>query len=428
MKNIFLDMKVKYQENYILVANYLLIIYAFFLPIHGKPVKTIFVIVLFLFLISGNLKEKLIFAIKDNVVQSILLFFIVHFVWMIGSDNLDSAIFKSKELKHLLYIIIFIVVIRKDFVQKILFGFLLGVFFSEIVSFLMYFDIIIPYLPYTETTPYVPFMTSYTQHSIIIAISLSLLLYKILFKQETMLLKIFYILFFMAGIINLLMVQSKLGYGLFSMSILIVIIYFTIKKKKYILFPLSLIAIMGVYALLYNLNEPFQNRIVGMVEQTNATIKKQEYQGSLGVRIGFYVYGYDLIKDNFLFGVGSGDHIDEFNTYVRKHEQNLQNLQGFYQNTSNGFYASLHSEFLDNYIQFGVIGLLAFLNIFYQLIKYKKKDEFSKVIQLIIVVVFLSVSSVSLIFLYAKLKNIFIFLIVLTLKQYYDDKRLKLIR
>jgi O-antigen ligase len=423
----FLDLKVKYQDKYILAANYLLIAYAFFLPIYAKPVKTIFGIVLVLFLLSGSIKEKLLFAFKDKVIQAFLLFVLIHILWILGSENLDMAIFKLKELKYVLYMIVFIAVIRKDFIYKILTGFLVGIFFSEIVSYLMLFDIRIPYLIYTGHGVNVPFMATFTQYSTVLSISLGILLYGIVTKKQKRWVKTIYVLFFISASSNIFIIQSKLGYGLYAISILTVALMIMIKYKKYFMLPVSLVLIFGGYFIAYNTSSIFYERVNGFFNQTEAAIEKQNYHTSTGARVGFYVHSYGLIKDNLFFGVGSGDHIDEFMNYVREHDDNPKNVQGLYENTRNGVYGSLHSEFLDNSLQFGIIGLLVFLNIFYQLLKYPYDDHYMKVVQIIFIVILLSVSSVSLVFLYAKLKNIFIFLSALTLMHYHNEKRLKFI-
>ncbi|WP_373073759.1 O-antigen ligase family protein [Sulfurimonas sp.] len=422
-----LDLKVKYQEKYILAANYLLIVYAFFLPIYAKPVKTIFGIVLVLFLLSGNIKEKLLFAFKDKVVQAFLLFLIVHIVWILGSENTEVAIFKLKELKYILYMIVFIIVIRKDFIYKILTGFLLGIFFSEIVSYLMLFDIRIPYLIYTGYGVNVPFMATFTQYSTVLSISLGILLYGIVTKKQKLWLKAIYILFFISASSNIFIIQSKLGYGLYAISILTVTAMIMIKYKKYYMLPVSLVLILGGYIIAYNTSSVFNKRLNGFFNQTEAAIEKKNYHTPTGVRVGFNVYGYEIIKENIVFGVGTGDHIDEFMNYVKEHDKDRKNIRSLHKNTRNGVYASLHSEFLDNALQFGIIGLLVFLNIFYQLLRYPYEDHYMKVVQIIFIVILLSVSSVSLVFLYAKLKNIFIFLSALTLMHYHNEKRLKLL-
>ena len=420
-----LDFKTRYQDTYILAANYLLIVYAFFLPIYAKPVKTIFGIVLVLFLLSGNLKEKLLFVFKDKVVQAFMLFVLMHLVWMLGSENLEMAVFKLKELKYVLYMIVFVAVIRKDFIYKILTGFLLGIFFSEIVSYLMLFDIRIPYLEYTGYGVNVPFMATFTQYSTVLSISLGILLYGIVTKKQKLWVKIIYVMFFISASSNIFIIQSKLGYGLYAISILTVTTMIMLKYKKYFMLPVSLVLIIGGYAIAYNTSSIFYERVNGFFHQTEAAIEKQNYHTSTGTRIGFYTYSKEIIKENLMFGVGSGDHIDEFMNYVNQHESNKQNLNSMYHCTRNGVYGSLHSEFLDNALQFGLIGLLVFLNIFYQLLKYPYDDHYMKVVQIIFIVILLSVSSVSLVFLYAKLKNIFIFLSALTLMHYHNEKRLE---
>jgi O-antigen ligase len=199
-----------------------------------------------------------------------------------------------------------------------------------------------------------------------------------------------------------------------------------IKHKKYWMLPVSLGLIVGGYAAAYNLSSIFHERVNGFFNQTQAAVTDKNYATSTGTRVGYNLYGYDLFLENPIFGVGTGDHIEEFLNYIKKVETNLANYNSMAYSVSNGADGSLHSEFLDNILQFGIIGLLIFLNIFYQLFRYPYDDHYMKVVQVIFIVILLAVSTVSLIFLYSKIGKIFTLLSALTLKVYHDEKRLKL--
>lgn len=424
LNNLYL-LKKQHESNFVLLANYLFIAYAFFLPIYHTPVRSLFTIILVLFFLSGNVKEKILYALKNKVVIAFVMFYLMNIVWMISSSNIDVAILKLKEDRYILYIIIYISMIRKEFIYKILTGFLLGIFFSEIISYLMLYDIRVPYLVYTGIGVNVPFLDSYTQYSTVLSISLGILLYGIIMIKQPWPLKLIYIIFFVSASSNIFIIQSKLGYGLYAVSILTVTTLIMIKYKKYWMFPVSLVLIFGGYFIAYSLSEIFHNRVNGFFNQTKAAVESKNYHTSTGARIGFNVYGFEVIKENFLFGVGTSDHATEFFEYVKIHESDQNNINTFNQLTRNGHSGSLHSDFLDTTMQFGVIGLLIFLNIFYQLFRYPTEDHYMKVVQVIFIAVLLSVSSVSLIFLHAKIGKTFTLLAALTLTLYHSQNKQK---
>ncbi|MBL4706831.1 MAG: O-antigen ligase family protein [Flavobacteriales bacterium] len=268
-------------------------------------------------------------------------------------------------------------------------------------------------------------MSSYTQYSTVLAISMGILLYSIVTIKQNIFLKLLYILFFISASSNIFIIQSKLGYGLCALSIIIVSILVILKHKKYWMIPVSLGLIIGGYFLAYNLSGTFHQRVNGFFNETTVAIEKQNYHTSTGTRVGFNKYGYELFKENSLFGVGTGDHISEFLSYILEEEKNKANYDCMKRNLDSGKSGSLHSEFLDNSLQFGIIGLLVFFNIFYQLVKYPNKDHYLKVVQILFVIILLAVSSVSVIFIYSKIGKIFTLLAAITLKLYYSKEKLQ---
>lgn len=409
------------QYDFTLMANYLFVAYAFFISISGDITRDIFTLILILFFLSGNIKDKLLFAIKDKVVQAFLAFYIIHFIWMIGSQSIEVALYKVSNLRYMLYIIIYITMIRSDFVYKILNGFLFGIFFSEIISYLMFAGIRIPFLPYQNTGfANVPFALSYTQYSVLLSISLGLILYAILMYRQNIYMNILYGFFFASSSINIFIIESKLGYGLYFISILTVLIFCIIRNKKYkiILFGLSL-AFSG-YLLAYNFSSTFQARANGFFLDAKSALFSGNYTTSTGARVGFYVYGSEVFKNNTLFGVGTGDHIDEFIKFIKTTEHNQRNIDGMTGALDLSGSGNLHSEYLDASLQFGILGLLLFLNIFYQIMIYNNKNDTMKVINILLPIILLVVSTVSLVFAYSMLGKMFTLLTALALNKYSD--------
>ncbi|QOY51420.1 O-antigen ligase family protein [Candidatus Sulfurimonas baltica] len=419
------NFRISKQNEFTLYANYLLVAYAFFLPIYASTTRTIFSVIVVLFLLSGNIKEKFLFAIKDKVVLAFVLFYFMHLVWMLGSQHIDIASYKLANFRYILYIILFVAIIREDFIYKILAGFILGIFFSEIISYLMLMGIHIPYLQYSGGGTNVPFMSSYTQYSTVLSISMGILLYGIITIRQHISLKLLYVFFFISASSNIFIIQSKLGYGLYAISILVVTAMITIKHKKYWMIPISIVLIIGGYILAYSLSNTFHQRVNSFFNETAAAVEKENYHTSTGTRIGFHKYGYDLLQESLLFGFGTGDHQYEFLEYIKVVENDKSNYNSMKNNLDSGSGGSLHSEFLDNSLQFGIIGLVIFLNIFYQLLKYQVNDYYLKIVQVIFVVILLATASVNMIFLFSKIGKIFTLLSALTLKLYYNKEKLK---
>jgi O-antigen ligase len=113
------------------------------------------------------------------------------------------------------------------------------------------------------------------------------------------------------------------------------------------------------------------------VSQTVTEIEKlsgptADFDSSLGQRVGFWMYSGEVIKDNFFLGVGTGDSMSEVFARVLPKDEGVKSI------------AHEHNQYISTLLQFGFIGLLIFLNVFYQIYKYRPKDKNLRFIQLAI--------------------------------------------
>jgi len=83
----------------------------------------------------------------------------------------------------------------------------------------------------------------------------------------------------------------------------------------------------------------------------------------LGQRAGIYYYAYDVIKEHPLFGVGTGDSMDEIRKIIPEKWESLKQMP------------HEHNQFLSVLVKLGIVGLLIYLNIFYQIVKYKQQED-----------------------------------------------------
>lgn len=402
------------QFNPSLYANYLLMAYAFFLPISHHIASTIMTFIVFFLLLSGNLKKRFSAVIHDKIVIAFILVYSMYLVWVIGSDHIHIALLKLKEFMYLLYIIPIAMVLKKEFVQKILTSFVSAMLFSELVSYSMHFKITIPFLHLNTNVVNVPFMEWYTQYSTILSITLGIILYQLLTnKHLNFYLRILYIGFFISASLNIFIVASRIGYMLYTLSIFVILLI-TYKKQflKIILYGLLIMA--SGYITAYLASDLFRARVMEAANDIQK-ISQGDLATSLGARTGFYIYSYDVIKHHLIFGVGTGDHIAEVSQQICLKEPNPKNIEGMMCNIRSGHNASLHSEYLDTLVQFGMIGLFLFLNLFYQIYRYPQNNDFLKMIQFLTASVMLFVSIGSIIFIHADIGKIFVLLISLTL-------------
>lgn len=409
-QNLYFNLK----DNSVLFTNYLLIFYAFFLPISKDISNIAFTIVIILFFVDGNIKNKLKFALKDKVVFSILIFVAVHMLWFLGTDYYEYGIIKLSYMKHYLSIIIIVTMVLREFVIKIISAFVLSMLFSEICSYFIFFDFIEPFNNATKINP-VPFMLNHTVYSVFLALSLGILLYNLFEKElKNNYISKFIILFFSITItFNILIISSRLGYILlFAVIFSMTIILF----RKYIFktIILAIITISIFYAIAYKNISNFEIRVNQAIQNTEQIFTEQDYTTSEGIRFGFYKYSLEVLKDSPIFGVGTGDHINYIKDKIvdYKYSKPMLNILNIGENSN------LHSDYFDVLVQFGLIGLVVFLNIFYQILKYKQEEHNLKVLQILLVIVMLVQAFPQGMVYLAPINKIFILLLAVTLNLY----------
>lgn len=412
-----------YREQSALAANYLLILYAFLLPVAPKAASKVFIGIAVLMLFSGGLKEKFFRSLKHPVVLSFILFYLMHALWMFGSEHISTALFKLKEFKYLLYVLVITMILQKGFVSKILGGFISGMLFSEIISYGLLFQLplaqIFEYIPIITLNSFysnVPFMLNYTTYTICLSFAMSIILYRLLTHQTKNIYAIVLLsLFTISATVNIFLVESRLGYILYAFNILFTLL-FVFRRQLLKILPITLLIISAGYLLAFNYSPFFKNRTIAMLNDA-----KHSWNGTYttpgGKRVGYYVYGWEIVKQNPIFGVGTGDHISEVKNIINEVELVNSNKIALHENFNSGDNASFDSEYLDTIIQFGMIGIVLFLNIVFQIIRYPQKDIELKFIQSLVAISMLFIAGPSLIFIQSEVGKTIVLLVSLTLIQ-----------
>ena len=139
-------------------------------------------------------------------------------------------------------------------------------------------------------------------------------------------------------------------------------------QKRFVKPVLAMISIVIVaFVLAYQMSPTFKQRIDLTAESIGKIKSDKDYANSIGGRIGIIDYSSDLVVNNWLFGMGTGDQTKEIMNEIRSKDKNLAS-----------FFNELghpHNEYLSSLLQFGIIGLLVFLNIIFQLLRYKNPDN-----------------------------------------------------
>jgi len=382
LEMIIFDFIAYMQTNVNKIANHLLVVAAFFLSIGADVPHDVFQILLMLFIFFKSDKlRSLKLAISNPVVMSFLLYVVMAYLWVLFSDDMAFSYSKAKDLKFFLFSILIFVFIEYKYINRIITAFLLGVFISELFSYALSFRIIDG-----------PFMFSYElasihnpspfQHHIhygfILAIA-SVLLLELIYRSTNIKEKLIAIFFFSMISVNLVMNVSRTGYILYMIGVFIFVVlhYKNNLLKITLVFASSMIV---AFLLAYNLSSMFHKRVDLTVSSVKKIVYEDNYSSSIGKRFIQYTKAIESWKERPITAHGTGMHLlvvgEERGADLTQRKEKFR-------------YSTLDSQYFDLLVQFGVVGLLVFFNIFYQIARYKQPDKYLKELQYIFVVLYL---------------------------------------
>jgi O-antigen ligase len=370
--------------------QFLLVILAFLMPVTVFGANTIIVFICFIWLFSGNYKSKFHQIRNNKLMLASIAFFTLHVVGLAWTEDLSWGLHIVHKMWYflLLFPILYTIVSRK-YIKHYLSSFLLAISITEILSYLVWFEVISPFKNATVYNP-TPFM-SHISYNPILAFAIYLIGHEILFNSKINAFKRYAYSFFMITMsINMFITGGRAGQVMFFAVLSILIFqYFNYQKIK------SLVAILivtsSVFFTAYQTSDIFHLRAnnaiseilhYGTLELTEAAKEagaQNNKNTSVGQRITYTLNSWEVIMKNPIIGIGTGDFPTE---YTKVHTKNTPEVN----NT-----AQPHNMYILVLMQLGLIGLISFLLIFYYQIKlsFLSKNKFIRDVGIALPLLFL---------------------------------------
>ncbi len=334
--------------------QYLLIALAFLMPLTVSGANTIVVIICLLWLFSGDYKAKYNQIISSKLMIASIVFYCLHVIGMLWTEDLQWGLHILHKMWYflLLFPILFNIVQRK-YISYYLSAFLLAIALTEIASYLVWFEIIPPFKNATVENP-TPFM-SHISYNPILAMAIYLVYHNIFIKSNLNTPKFFlYSFFSITMTINMFITGGRAGHVMYFVMLTILIFQFFSKDKIKALVAVFVI-IPLIFFSAYQTSYIFHQRVDLAVNNTmNYEFAKNT---SVGQRITFAINSWEVIKENPIIGIGTGDFPSE---YKKINQINTPQVP----TTTNP-----HNMYTLITMQLGLIGLVSMLSIFYYQIK-----------------------------------------------------------
>lgn len=351
--------------------NHLLVVFAFFLPFYDEGVRFVLMLILFFTVLGGQYLDKLKKSLSNKVVLAFTLYYLLHIAGLLWTEDLDRGLYFLGEMKYLLIPLVFYSFLRYEYVHRILTAFLIGMFFSELYSYGIFFGILNETFTGKVHDPS-PFM-NHLNYSLFLAFISLLSLGKIFLHGVSKKDKFFYMAFFLFSLINLFIVEGRIGQLLFLFGIFIVI-YRSFEKKVIKTFILAILGVTLTIFIAY-LNSGSFNKKLNQSLHSIVKINEGDYKSSWGQRVANIIVCIDVFSDHPLIGVGTGEQLNAVKKKLFSEYKKFKSIR---------WLPHLHSSYFDAMIQFGLLGVISFIYIFYTFIQQRQKNDFLRTTQIIL--------------------------------------------
>ena len=354
------------------IYKYLLIFIAFFLPLTVFGANLCIVLVVLLWLFSGEYQSKLQQIFSNKLLIASIIFFSLHVVGLIWTeDTIWGLNIVHKMWYFLLLFPVLFTIMQKEYIRPIILSFLLAIGITEVVSYLIWFEIIPPLKNATILNP-TPFM-SHISYNPILAFAIYLVSHEVFFNKNLSKVKFFlYSFFSITMAINMFITGGRAGQVMFfGAMIMLILQFFNSEKVKSLLAVCVLLP--TIFFIAFNSSTLFEKRVNAAIHDIviydggyDKSIDTFDFDNvnylasintPIGERISFALYSWKIFVESPILGVGTGDFPNEYKKMNNKYSPSMA--------TS----THPHNMYILVAVQLGLLGLISMLTIFYFQIK-----------------------------------------------------------
>lgn len=389
-------------------SNLALFLFAFFLSV-SNSISSVIIVFFFISLInSKDLTKNLNRVISNKVNQSILIFFLYILLSYFWKEN---NFFQDTIIKYSILLLVPLLdilnfkkndkeVAKYFFIGGILFNILYSIIISSLYKLRIINNLYFLKIDHYENVLFLRGFIDHSNLSVFIAFSIFLLIDYLLNQKKIIKLNIIVFILILLKILFLLN-----GYGRTGLFILITLfpIYIMIKKPKKLklIFSISIVMII----ILISVSAPFIERIkttfyISQTTTINEKIKKDAIymSDSLGYSVKYWeeMINKDIKWKNEIIKKNEKSSLEKRFLIWKNYKESFLNKKWFGEgaggvkkiaNEQDIKYP--HNSYIYIIIEFGIIGLLLFINIFYSLFKNYVNRRKKNILKFIFPILFL---------------------------------------
>jgi O-antigen ligase len=397
------------------INSYLLILVAFFLPLTVFGGNLFAVLIFLLWIIKADFKSDFHRLKNNKLIIAVFLYLILHVIALLWTADMESGLYTLRKQLKFLFIPIFMLFVKREHVKYYILAFLASMSLSEIWSYGIFFELLPLYGGATLIDP-IPLMSHIT-YTPFLTIAIYFLLYYVLFDPSIgKLKKIIYSFFIVTMSINMFITGGRAGQVMFF-AMLVVIVFQYFPKNAFKATLVSLFVLLISFSTFYTNSKIFSDRVD--IAVTELSDYKNHTKSSTGLRISAAINSWDIIKENPIIGVGTGDYKNEFISASKKSGIGIHNLLVIH---------NPHNMYVLIMVQFGLVGLFSMLYMFYTQIKIatNSNEEFVRKIGIALPLLYLLIMLSDSYLMTHMTGLLFIFISSFIYKDYEMDKQYRL--
>jgi len=243
-----------------------------------------------------------------------------------------------------------------------------------------------------------PFL-HHIHYGVLLSLTVVLLFQQIVVGKERLSIKVLMGLFVLTASLNVFVTGGRTGY--LTYVAMLAFLMLVLARRWALLFVL-------IASVTVMLSYTFSPKLHEKVDQTVRSIEKlaqvkTDFKSSIGQRAGFWYYSVDVIKEHPLLGVGTGDSLKAVFEKVPPEHESIKKI------------AHEHNQYISILLQFGLVGFLVFLNIYWQIFRYQPRERDLRIVMLAVTVA-ISVGVLTTIFNLRVLLPLWVLMLAVTMK------------
>ncbi len=366
--------------------NYLLILFAFSIPFKLFLINTLSVVLFIMWLWEGNIDKKWKILKDEKIFWIFLGFSVITLLSFLWSHSLSDGYYNNKIQNGItfwfaklgykpLILPVLLTHINRTLFKQIISAFLIAMFISEIISYGIFFEIWhIKRATINDPSPFLH--RTYYSTFLVFTIFISLIRFK---TQEKKALKLFYLFFALSATINLFVNGGRTGQLAFIFSA----IYFALYHYRPTLktFTITFVTLITLYFIAYQ-SSPVFNQRMHYTKESLHKLKQGDMQTSFGQRVAIWIAVLEVVKEHPLLGAGMGDSKKEIEKIQKKYFPTRSYINNLYH---------IHNQFLQAYLDSGIIAFLLLLMLFYLLFRenFYEFDTYAKIFGISLLTLFM---------------------------------------